>query len=75
MRVSMLVLVVATLPLTAAAAVKPCEELKAEIQARLDAKGVKGASLEVVAKDDTATPGAVVGSCEGGTKKIVYSRK
>jgi hypothetical protein len=56
-----------------AQAAKPCEELKSEIATKLDAKGVKGYSLEVVAKDQDAE-GKVVGTCEGGTKKIVYSR-
>lgn len=52
---------------------KPCEELKSEIAARLDARGVKSYQLEVIAaaevKDQT-----VVGSCEGGTKKITYQK-
>lgn len=53
---------------------KPCEELKTEIAAKLDAKGVKGYSLEIVAKDADAGDGKVVGTCEGGTKKIVYKK-
>jgi len=53
---------------------KPCEELKSEIAAKLDAKGVKSYSLEIVPKDQDAD-GKVVGTCEGGTKKIVYSKK
>jgi hypothetical protein len=53
---------------------KSCEELKTEIAAKLDAKGVKGYSLDVVAKDTDATDGKVVGTCEGGTKKIVYKK-
>ncbi|MBI6924840.1 DUF1161 domain-containing protein [Pseudomonas putida] len=56
----------------AMAAGKPCEELKAEIAAKLDAKGVQNYTLTVVDKGDPA--GKVVGSCEGGTKEIVYSR-
>ena len=52
---------------------KPCEELKDEITKKLDAKGVKGYTLEIVAKDKAAE-GKVVGSCEGGTKKILYNR-
>ncbi|MBV4497871.1 DUF1161 domain-containing protein [Pseudomonas sp. SWRI12] len=55
------------------AAGKPCEELKSEIAAKLDAKGVSGYSLEIVDKG-TATDGKIVGSCEGGTKEIVYKR-
>ncbi len=57
---------------SALAAGKPCEELKAEIAAKLDAKGVSGYTLEIVDKGDPA--GKVVGSCEGGTKEIVYRR-
>jgi hypothetical protein len=52
---------------------KPCEELKDEISKKLDAKGVKGYTLEIVAKDKDAE-GKVVGTCDGGTKKIVYSK-
>ncbi|MBD8492143.1 DUF1161 domain-containing protein [Pseudomonas syringae] len=58
---------------TAMAAGKPCEELKAEIDAKLQAKGVTSYTLEVVEKGSTATH-QVVGSCEGDTKEIVYSR-
>ncbi|MDF0733493.1 DUF1161 domain-containing protein [Pseudomonas entomophila] len=56
----------------ALAAGKPCEELKAEIAAKLDAKGVKGYTLEVVNKGEPA--GKVIGTCEAGTKEIVYRR-
>lgn len=55
------------------AAGKPCEELKSEIAAKLDAKGVSGYSLEIVDKG-AAADGKVVGTCEGGTKEIVYKR-
>ena len=58
---------------TALAGGKPCEELKAEIAAKLDAKGVSGYSLEVVDKG-AAADGEVVGTCEGGSKEIVYKR-
>lgn len=55
-------------------AAKPCEELKAEIQKKLEAKGVKAYSLEIVASTNAADQ-KVVGSCDGGTKKIEYVRK
>lgn len=58
---------------TAFAAGKPCEELKSEIAAKLDAKGVQHYTLEVVDKG-AAADGKVVGSCGGGTKDIVYKR-
>ena len=53
---------------------KPCEELKTEIAAKLDAKGVKGYTLEIVAKDADAGDAKVVGTCEAGSKKILYKR-
>ncbi|HGY9624212.1 DUF1161 domain-containing protein [Pseudomonas juntendi] len=58
---------------SAQAAGKPCEELKAEIDAKLQAKGVTGYVLEIV--DKGAGGGKVIGSCEGGTKEIVYRRE
>ena len=56
-----------------AQAAKPCEELKSEIAKKMDDKGVKSYSLEIVTNDSTAE-GKVVGTCEGGTKKIVYRK-
>ena len=55
-------------------AAKPCDELKSEIAAKIEAKGVKVYTLEVVRADQVADR-KVVGSCEGGTKKIVYTKK
>src|SRR3954469_20716619 len=52
---------------------KPCEELKAEIQAKIEAKGVKGFTLEIVPNENVKDE-KVVGSCDGGTKKITYKR-
>ena len=52
---------------------KPCEVLKTEIAKKLDASNVKAYTLEIVAKDKM-TDGKVVGSCEGGTRKIVYNK-
>jgi hypothetical protein len=59
----------------ALAQVKPCEELKAEIDAKIKANGVKVFSLEIVPNADVKEgEGKVVGSCEGSTHKIVYKR-
>jgi hypothetical protein len=57
-----------------AQAPKPCEELKADIAKKLEAKGVKSYSLEIMAKGDKEGDAKAVGTCDGGTKKIVYSR-
>lgn len=56
-----------------AQAAKPCEELKGEIAAKLDAKGVKQYTLTIVPAADIGER-KVVGSCDGGTNKIVYVR-
>lgn len=69
----MLALGLLSLAGTAFAAGKPCEELKSEIAAKIDAKCASGYTLEIVDKG-TATDGDVVGSCEGGTKEIVYKK-
>jgi hypothetical protein len=61
------------IPLASASAAKPCEDLKSEIAARIDAKGVKDYALEIVANEQAAN-GKVVGSCDGGTRKIIYSK-
>ena len=55
-------------------AAKPCEELKGEIAAKLDAKGVKNYTLDIVPTADVGDK-KVVGSCEAGAKKVVYVRK
>ncbi len=58
---------------TAMAAGKPCEELKGEIDAKIQAKGASGYTLEIVEKG-SAGDAQVVGSCEAGSKEIVYKR-
>ena len=70
----MLLLLGIAVAITPAYAAKPCEELKTEIGAKLDARGVKGYVVEIV-ENDKVGDSKVVGSCEGGTKKITYTRK
>jgi Protein of unknown function (DUF1161) len=54
-------------------ALKACDTLKAEIQAKLEAKSLTGYALTIMTPGDL--PGAqIVGSCEGHTKKIVLTR-
>ncbi len=56
------------------AQVKPCEELKTEIIAKLDAKGVKdSASRLAIVPTEEVKDQKVVGSCEAGKKKITYT--
>jgi hypothetical protein len=65
-------LVMASIP--AHAARKDCSELKQEIAARIDAKGVKNYTLDIVAIDADIEGKKIVGSCDGGTQRIVYQR-
>jgi hypothetical protein len=68
-------IVVVSLMLAASPAMagKSCDELKAEIEAKITAKGVKNFTLTVVPSESVKDE-KVVGSCEGGTKKIIYKR-
>lgn len=52
---------------------KSCEDLKGEIEAKIKKNGVEKFSLDIVDKD-AQTEGKVVGTCDGGAKKIVYKR-
>jgi hypothetical protein len=52
---------------------KDCGELKGEIEAKIKKNGVEKFELDVV-EADKQTEGKVVGTCDGGTKKIVYKR-
>jgi Protein of unknown function (DUF1161) len=52
---------------------KDCGELKGEIEAKIKKNGVEKFELDVV-EADKQTEGKVVGTCDGGAKKIVYKR-
>ena len=69
------VLIVVTLFVCAPvfAEIKPCEELKSEIDAKLKEKGVTNYSLEIVPADQVKDQ-KVVGSCDGGKNKIIYTK-
>ncbi len=52
---------------------KTCDDLKTEIDTKIKAKGVKTFSLDIVSKADVKDA-KIVGSCEGGSKKITYKK-
>jgi hypothetical protein len=52
---------------------KDCNELKSEIDAKIKKNGVERFTLDIVDIDAQAE-GKQVGTCDGGTKKIVYKR-
>jgi hypothetical protein len=58
---------------SAPASRKSCEDLKAEISKKLDAKGVVGYTLDAVDKGKEGDA-KVVGTCDGGTKSLTYTR-
>lgn len=67
-------LVLALLPNPGAAQTPDnCEPLRAQIQAKIEAKGVTGFALTVVPADAVVS-GGVVGTCGNGTRKIVYAK-
>lgn len=69
-----LVALAASLLITPALAqTKPCEELKAEIAAKIEANGVTAYQLEIIPIDQE-TDWKVVGTCDRQTMKIVYRR-
>ncbi|MEG0859472.1 MAG: DUF1161 domain-containing protein [Pseudomonas sp.] len=59
---------------SALAAPKNCEELKAEIEAKIQANNVSSYTLEIVKNEEVHDQNMVVGSCEGGTRKIIYQK-
>ena len=69
----MAVLVSLLFCLPAMAQIKPCEELRSEIDAKMRERGVQNYKLEIVTNDEVENR-TVVGSCNGGRNKIVYTR-
>ncbi len=78
----------ACLSLFSIQAMASCEDAKAQIDAKLQAKGVTSYSLEIVAVDNAknapaaasgvaapqAGSGKIVGNCDNGAKQIIYTR-
>jgi hypothetical protein len=64
-------LIVAAIPAVALA--RDCNEVKAEIDAKIKAKGVTNYELQIVNGPDV-NEGQTVGNCEAGVKRIVYFR-
>ncbi len=70
-------------------AMATCDDLKSQIDAKLQTKGVTSYTLDIVPVAEAAAPaaasgaaaapakvatGKVVGTCEGDTKQIIYKR-
>jgi len=74
MKAMHLLVVIGLLGLTQSAfAAKPCEELKAEIEAQFKTKGVQNYTLDIVT-NGAEDAGKTIGTCDGGTKHLSYKR-
>ncbi|MGP6462322.1 DUF1161 domain-containing protein [Pseudomonas parakoreensis] len=58
------------------AAPKDCEELRKEIEVKIQANAVPSYTLEIVSKEeaDKHDVAMVVGTCENGSKAIIYQK-
>ncbi|WP_280539486.1 DUF1161 domain-containing protein [Chromohalobacter sp. 11-W] len=64
--------------------VMACDALQDEIEAKIRANGVEDFQLDIIASErvdedgvregDALAGGEVVGSCDGGTRKVIYRR-
>jgi len=71
-----LAIICGVLATSVVAAPKDCEELRKEIEVKIQAKAIPSYTLEIVSKEeaDKHDVAMVVGSCENGTKAIVYQK-
>lgn len=88
MRKVVLLFCLALIPLPSIAEILSCDALKSRVDAKLQAKGVQSYTLEVVAIESQnnstvaasgipaikAGNGKEVGTCDGGTKRLIYTR-
>jgi hypothetical protein len=59
---------------TVVAAPRDCEELKAEIEAKIQANNVSSYTLEIVPIAEALDPSMIVGTCNNGQSKIIYQK-
>ena len=71
-----LAILCSALATSAFAAPKDCEELRKEIEIKIQAKAVPSYTLEIVSKEeaDKHDVAMVVGTCENGSKAIIYQK-
>lgn len=71
-----LAIICGVLATSVVAAPKDCEELKQEIEVKIQANSVPSYTLEIVSKEEGEKHDEAmrVGTCENGTKTIIYQR-
>ena len=88
MRKVALLLYLTLMTLPAMAEILTCDALQARVDAKLQAKGIPSYTLEIVPVENSsnlkdtasavagtkASKGKVVGTCGGGTKRLIYTK-
>ncbi len=87
MRTAVLMASLALLSLPALADILPCDQLRSRVDAKLQSKGVQTYTLEIVSVESSTqeaasgvpqtvktVKGKEVGTCDGGTKRLMYTR-
>ncbi|WGT35821.1 DUF1161 domain-containing protein [Pseudomonas atacamensis] len=71
-----LAILCSALATSAIAAPKDCEELRKEIEIKIQAKAIPSYTLEIITAEEAKQHDSamIVGSCENGTKRIIYQR-
>ena len=71
-----LAILCSALATSALAAPKDCEELKKEIEIKIQAKAIPSYTLEIITAEEAKQHDSamIVGSCENGTKRIIYQK-
>ncbi len=71
-----LAILCSALATSAIAAPKNCEELRKEIERNIQAKAIPSYTLEIITAEEAKQHDSamIVGSCENGTKRIIYQK-
>jgi hypothetical protein len=71
-----LAILCSALATSAFAAPKDCEDLREEIERNIQAKAIPSYTLEIITAEEAKQHDSamIVGSCEYGTKRIIYQR-
>ncbi|QXI15629.1 DUF1161 domain-containing protein [Pseudomonas hamedanensis] len=71
-----LAILCSALATSAIAAPKNCEELRKEIEIKIQAKAIPSYTLEIITKEEAKQHDSamIVGSCENGKKRIIYQK-
>ena len=71
-----LAIIFGVLATSAVAAPKDCEELRKEIEVNIQAKAISSYTLEIITAEEAKNhdEAMIVGSCENGTKRILYQK-